>query len=176
MNEQRWNWILIHLKQVLYDFFNFLGFDFFQNICSQVSSPLEQDFPWWNRLSRTELKGCAFCASSVSIKPSAPGRGPLCFSLAPNVALKSLLFYLAFFFFFCKSQVYSPVVQWLGLGMFTARAWVWSLIRKLKIPQIMQCRGGGSHFSLAVFISLFVTVIITLIIMHGLVDHLNLFF
>lgn len=26
--------IFTHLKQVLYDFFNFSGFDFFQNICS----------------------------------------------------------------------------------------------------------------------------------------------
>lgn len=67
-----------------------------------------------------------------------------------------------------------PVVR---LGSFTARAWVCSLIRELKIPQIMQSRGGGSHSSLGVFkVSLFVTVIITLIMTYGLVDHLNLFF
>lgn len=45
MNEQTEEAIFIHLKQVLYDVFNFLGFDFFQNICSKLSFPLEHDFP-----------------------------------------------------------------------------------------------------------------------------------
>lgn len=56
MNEQIDEAIFIHLKQVLYDIFNFLGFDFFQNICSKISFPLEHDFPWWNsRIGAEEL-------------------------------------------------------------------------------------------------------------------------
>lgn len=88
MNEQIEEVIFIHLKQVFSDFFNFLGFDFFQNICSKIPSPLEHDFPWCN--SRIQLRRCAFPPSSVSIGPSAPSRGPLRFFLAPNIAWKGL--------------------------------------------------------------------------------------
>lgn len=45
MNEQIDKAILIYLKQVLCDIFNFLGFDSFQNICSKISFPLKHDFP-----------------------------------------------------------------------------------------------------------------------------------
>lgn len=40
--------------------------------------------------AESEPKNCAFPPSSASIVPSAPGRGPLGFSLAPNVAFKGL--------------------------------------------------------------------------------------
>lgn len=49
----------------------------------------------WNTIfldgtAELKLKSCAFPPSSVSIVPSAPGRGPLGFFLAPNIAFKGL--------------------------------------------------------------------------------------
>lgn len=90
------------LKQVLYGFFDFLYFDFFQNICSKISFPLEHNFPCRRSLSRIETEEPCFLLSSVSIVPSAPSRGPLCFFLAPNIALKGLF---VVFGIFCKPQL-----------------------------------------------------------------------